>query len=100
MRALVSILFALAAGPAVAQVSCAPMSTDVSILASADVSDIHPEWADGSTVGLGWTLVPYGDEVGTDGEWYMIGDLLDADGGPFSKDVYVDIMEWECDEPD
>ena len=101
MRAVATaVIIVLAAGPALAQASCAPASTDASILASPDWFDLHPDWSDGSTIGLGWSLVPTGDAEGADGDWFLQGDLYDADGGLAAEGVYVGDMEWECDVTD
>ena len=101
MRALILALAAvpLVAGAAHAQATCAPVSTDASILASPDWSDVHPDWSDGSTVGLGWTLILQGDAEGSDGSYFLYGDLLVADGNLFTPGVYASDMEWECDAP-
>lgn len=97
MRALLALIFSMAASAAFASATCAPVSTDALVLASADAGDIHPDWADGSTIGLGWSLDLLGDEEGADGEFYLYGDLLDPRGNPVTEGVYVDVMEWECD---
>ncbi len=99
MRILLIALCGLfAASPAFAQqATCAPVSTSAKILASADAGDVHPDWSDGSTIGLSWSLLLTGDEQGGDGTYYLIGDLVDPRGNLVSEGVYVDSMEWECD---
>jgi len=100
MRAVLTI-FCLAmatSSPALAAM-CAPVSTDARILSSANRDDLHPDWNDGSTVGLSWSLDYIADEEGDDGEFYIIGDLIDPRGNVVNEGVYVDAMEWECDEP-
>lgn len=98
MRTAIALLLALAASPALAA-TCAPVSTDARILASADYEDIHADWSDGSRVGLSWSLDLLGEEEGEDGEYYLIGDLIDPRGGVVNESVFVSAMEWECDEP-
>ena len=95
--ALTGLALLLNASPAFAAATCAPVTTDALILASADSDDIHPDWADGSTIGLAWSLDMSGDEEGADGEWYLVGDLIDPRGGVVNEAVYVRAMEWECD---
>lgn len=97
MRALLALLMTLAAAPAFAAATCAPVSTEARILASADYEDIHPDWDDGSRIGLSWSLDHLGEEEGVDGEWYLIGDLIDPRGNIASESVFVSAMEWECD---
>jgi hypothetical protein len=97
MRAIIALMFSLFAMPAFAAATCAPVTTEAKILASADASDIHPDWADGSTVGLSWSLDLQGDAEGSDGEFYLIGDLIDPRGNVVTEGVYVNVMQWECD---
>lgn len=97
MRIATALLLALCASPALAGATCAPVSTEASILASADMNDIHPQWADGSTVGLSWSLDLQGDEEGADGAYFLYGDLIDPRGNVATRGVYVSDMEWECD---
>lgn len=77
--------------------TCSPIDTEASVLASPDMTDIHPDWSDGSTVGLSWSLDIRGDRQGSDGEWYIFGDLIDPKGSVVNSGVYVSAMEWECD---
>ncbi|MDP3896501.1 MAG: hypothetical protein Q8Q62_07485 [Mesorhizobium sp.] len=100
MRFLLAALLLLPAGSAFAAASCAPVSTDARIFASADSTDIHPDWNDGSTIGLSWSLIVTGDAQAPDGEYYIVGDLIDPRGGVVNEGVYVSDMEWECDSPD
>ena len=97
MRLLLAFVLSLSASSAFAGASCAPISTDARILASADVEDVHPDWSDGSTIGLSWSLIPTGDAEDDNGEFYMIGDLIDPRGSVVTEGVYVPVMEWECD---
>jgi hypothetical protein len=97
MRAITALMFSLFAMPAFAAATCAPVTTEAKILASADASDIHPDWADGSNVGLSWSLDLQGDAEGSDGEFYLIGDLIDPRGNVVTQGVYVNVMQWECD---
>lgn len=90
----------LADAPAFAQATCAPVSTEARILASADPDDTHPDWSDGSFIGLSWSLELTGDDEGADGAVYLIGDLIDPRGNTVTRDVHVDAMEWECDAPE
>lgn len=97
LQTLIVPALLLCTSPAFAAASCAPVSTEASILASADIADIHPGWSDGSTVGLSWSLDLHGDEQGSDGEYYLWGDLIDPRGNVVNSGVYVSSMEWECD---
>ena len=97
MRALLALIFSVTASAALASATCAPVSTDSLVLASADAGDIHPDWSDGSTIGLSWTLDLLGDEEGADGEYYLYGDLYDPRGNLVNEGVYADVMEWECE---
>lgn len=97
MRALLALVFSLTASVAFASATCSPVSTEALVLASADAGDIHPDWANGSTIGLGWSLDLLGDEEGADGEYYLYGDLLDPRGNLVNEGVYADVMEWECE---
>jgi len=94
---LAALLVAVAWPSAAAAATCAPVSTDARILASADYEDIHRRWADGSRIGLSWSLDLTGEEEGAGGEYYLIGDLIDPRGNVVDRDVYVHSMEWECD---
>jgi hypothetical protein len=95
---LLALCGLLAASPAFAQqATCAPVSASAKILASADFGDIHPGWSDGSTIGLSWSLLMTDDAQGSDGNYYIIGDLVDPRGNVVDEGVYVDVMEWECD---
>ncbi len=96
--ALVAMVLAAAAPlPARAETWCVPYDTSASILQSADPFDVHPDWQDGSTVGLAWSLLPLA--WFDDGEWsYIEGDLYDADGGLATGLVIVLADEWECSE--
>jgi hypothetical protein len=96
MRSLLAIAFLAASSPAVAA-TCAPVSTEAGIYASADAEDVHPDWSDGSTIGLSWSLDLRGDEDGDDGNHYLFGDLIDPRGNVVNRGVYVIDMEWECD---
>lgn len=97
MRApILALALAAASGPALAQATCAP-TTQGSILFAPEWAAIHPDWADGSTVGLSWSLDLQGDALGEDGETFLYGDLLDPQGDLVTVGVYVWSMEWECD---
>lgn len=97
MRIVLALLLSLASPAAFAAATCAPVSTESRVLASADRDDIHPDWADGSTIGLAWSLDLQGDEEGADGEYYLFGDLIDPRGNVATTGVYAYVMEWECD---
>jgi hypothetical protein len=91
------VLGALAPAAARAEVWCVPYDTSASILGSADPSDIHPDWQDGSTVGLAWSLLALGwmeDEEFS----YIEGDLYGPDGGLVNGLVVVLEEEWDCAE--
>jgi hypothetical protein len=96
MRLALAVLLAFAASPALAA-TCAPVSTDARILSSPNYDDIHPAWSDGSRIGLSWSLDLLGEEEGEDGEYYLLGDLIDPRGGVAAESVFVSAMEWECD---
>ncbi|MFH1796725.1 MAG: hypothetical protein ABIK36_19400 [Pseudomonadota bacterium] len=96
MRLLLAAFLVLFAAPALAA-TCAPVSTDARILSSPNYDDIHPDWSDGSRIGLSWSLDHLGEEEGEDGEWYLIGDLIDPRGNVAAESVFVSAMEWECD---
>jgi hypothetical protein len=96
MRMLLALALACLSSSAFAAATCAPVSTQAKILSSADSSDIHPDWSDGSHVGLSWSLDLMGDEEGSDGEFYLWGDLIDPRGNVVNPGVYVSVMEWEC----
>lgn len=93
--ATAAVAFAMVA-QAHAAASCSPVSTDASILSSADSTDTHPDW-DGSRIGLSWSLIPTGDAAGDDGNYYIIGNLIDPRGNVVTRRVYVIDLEWECD---
>ena len=97
MRLCLAFLLSMYASSAFAAATCAPVSTEARILASADSTDVHPDWSDGSTIGLSWSLEPTGDAEGDDGEFYIIGDLIDPRGGLVNEGIFVSVMEWECD---
>jgi hypothetical protein len=97
MRLWLALILATAISPAVAA-TCAPVTSQARILSSADGDDIHPDWRDGSRVGLSWSLDLVDEEEGGDGETYLFGDLIDPRGNVVTEGVYVDSMEWECDE--
>lgn len=96
MRLLFAAFLVLSAAPALAA-TCAPVSTDARILSSPNYDDIHPDWSDGSRIGLSWSLDLLGEEEGEDGEYYLLGDLIDPRGGVAGESVFVSAMEWECD---
>ncbi len=98
MRTTIAVLLLLVASPSLAA-TCAPVSTSARILSSPDYGDIHPDWSDGSRIGLSWSLDLLGEEEGEDGEYYLIGDLIDPRGDVVNESVFVSAMEWECDEP-
>lgn len=95
--ALCALSIALPAAAAPVVGTCSPVSTDAGIYASPDSSDVHPDWADGSQVGLSWTFEQRGEEEGANGSYYLFGDLLDPKGRVVNKGVYVSDMQWECD---
>lgn len=97
LLALALLAFAGSAAAAPVVGTCSPVRTGAGIYASADATDIHPDWADGSEVGLGWTFEQRGDEAGADGSYYLFGDLLDSRGNVVNQGVYVSDMQWECD---
>jgi hypothetical protein len=97
MRLILALLLSMSVTSAFAAATCAPVTTRAKILASADRYDIHPDWSDGSTIGLSWSLDLQGDEEGADGEFYLYGDLIDPRGNLFTEGVYANVMEWECD---
>lgn len=97
MRALLALMFSMAASAAFASATCAPVSTEAQVLALPEYGDIHPDWDDGSTIGLAWSLDLQGEAEGEDGEYYLFGDLIDARGNIVTEGVYVSDMEWECD---
>lgn len=97
MRAVLAVILSLSAPAAFASATCAPVDTDARVLASADYDDVHPDWDDGSTIGLSWSLDLQGDVEGEDGEYYLHGDLIDPRGNLVTEGVFVSEMEWECD---
>jgi len=97
MRALLALIFSMAASAAFASATCAPVSTAAQVLASPEYGDIHPDWDDGSMIGLSWSLDLLGEAEGDDGEYYLFGDLIDPRGNVATEGVYADVMEWECD---
>lgn len=96
MRFLIAILLLVAAGPALGG-TCAPVSNEARIFASADAKDIHPDWQGDNRIGLSWSLEITGEEEGADGSYFLIGDLIDPRGNVVNEGVYVSDMEWECD---
>lgn len=97
MRLLFVLAMLVSPASAWAAATCAPVSNDALILASPDPEDIHPDWSDGSYVGLSWSLDLLGEEEGVDGRFYLYGDLIDPRGNVVNRGVYVSDMEWECD---
>jgi hypothetical protein len=80
----------LAASPALAEKSCAPLAVGAKILASKNAADIHPEWV-GDSIGLGWSLV----DVRQEGE-FLSGAPVNTRGGRLKYRVYVLASEWTC----
>ncbi|WFR97105.1 hypothetical protein [Rhizobium tumorigenes] len=74
---------------------CTPNDGSARILASPNPDDIHPDWSDGSTIGLSWTFE--GKEVGDSGD-YMKGKLISPRGDVANKGVYIIAREWDCTE--
>jgi hypothetical protein len=91
------ILFAalLCAAPAAAQSQCVPLDTSALILAKPAPEWVHPDWADGSQVGLAWTLEVTDTEDNGEG-LYLYGDLYGPDGGLVTEGVYAIADEWDC----
>lgn len=100
MRALLALLLSMTASAAFASATCAPVTTDAQVLASPEYGDIHPDWDDGSFIGLSWSLDLLGEAEGDDGDYLLIGDLIDPRGNVVTEGVYVSDMEWECDADD
>ncbi len=72
---------------------CTPNDGSARILASPNPDDIHPDWSDGSTIGLSWTFE--GKEVGDSGD-YLKGKLISPRGDVGSRGVYILAREWDC----
>ena len=95
--ALAALALGILPAGARAETWCVPYDISASILGSADPSDIHPDWQDGSTVGLAWSLLVLG--WSEDEEFsYLEGELYGPDGGLVDDDVVVLEEEWECSE--
>lgn len=94
-RALLIVALTLLAAPAAAQSQCVAKDTSARILASASAEDMHPDWNDGSYVGLSWTFEAAGSEE-TDTGLYLYGDLYSPDGGLVTEGAYVIADEWDC----
>lgn len=94
-RAILTVALTILAAPAAAQSQCVAKDTAARVLASAAPDDIHPDWGDGSTVGLAWTFETSG-EVETDTGLYLQGDLYSPDGALVTEGAYVIAEEWDC----
>jgi hypothetical protein len=96
-RAALAALVLGGATGARAETWCVPHDGSARILQSPDPYDIHPDWQDGSAVGLSWSLLPLawmedGDLL------YVEGDLYGPDGGLVNGLVVVLADEWDCAE--
>ncbi len=96
MRTVLLLFLAIIPVSASAAESCAPVSTDARILASPAADDIHPDWNDGSAVGMAWSLDSVREEEGEDGDLYLFGDLINPRGEVATQGVFVPAAEWEC----
>jgi hypothetical protein len=73
---------------------CTPSDTSAKILASPNPDDLHPDWSDGSTIGLSWTFE--GRAIGS-GD-YLKGKLISPRGDVANTGVYILADEWDCAE--
>ena len=93
MRIAMILIAATLLSPGMAlALQCTPNDDAARILASPDPDDIHPDWSDGSTVGMSWTFE--GKEVGRGN--YLKGKLISPRGGVASRGVYIIANEWDC----
>lgn len=95
MRAVLILAAACLLSPGLAlAMQCTPGDTSAKILASPDADDIHPDWGDGSTIGLSWTFE--GRAIGN-GD-YLKGKLISPRGDVANTGVFILADEWDCSE--
>jgi hypothetical protein len=95
MKTVLILVAAVSLLPGVAlAMQCTPNDTSARILASADPDDTHPDWSDGSTIGLSWTFE--GRAIGK-GD-YLKGKLISPRGDVANTGVYILADEWDCAE--
>ena len=92
---IVLMLVACLLSPGLAlALECTANDTSARILASPNPDDVHPDWGDGSTIGLSWTFE--GRAVG-DGD-FLKGKLISPRGDVANTGVYILANEWDCAE--